>query len=89
MAANDSAEVWLSFHNKFIGVLENVFYKLGKWVATHTTLTLAMTLVFAATCCIGFVNFAIQTSSGEFKVRRGLGGGEANSGVEITRLSCF
>ncbi|CAM9472819.1 unnamed protein product [Ascophyllum nodosum] len=55
---------WARHHHRWNEAADNLFYRLGYWVAKHTRLTLLISAMLVGACCIGFVNFEIE-SDGE------------------------
>lgn len=53
---------WTRLHGKANGVADNLFYRLGYWVAGHAKRTLLISLVLVIACCFGFANF--ETANG-------------------------
>lgn len=59
---------WPRLHAKANKAADNVFYRLGYWVAGHPKRTLLISLVLVVLCCFGFVNF--EESDGDIWVPR-------------------
>lgn len=55
---------WPRLHAKANKAADNVFYRLGYWVAGHPKRTLLISLVLVVLCCFGFVNFE-ESDGGE------------------------
>ena len=55
---------WARHHHRWNEAADNLFYRLGYWVAKHTRLTLLISAMLVGACCIGFINFEIE-SDGE------------------------
>ncbi len=58
---NDNISAWMRAHASANRAADEVFYRLGYWVATHPKLTLLLNVVFVALCSIGFLNFKVVT----------------------------
>lgn len=58
---NDEVSGWNRIHAAANRAVDERFYRLGYWVATHPKLTLLLNFVFVALCSIGFVNFKVVT----------------------------
>lgn len=59
------ATCWWNIHDKVNEAADSFFYSLGYWVATHTKLTLFISLLSVIVCCFGFANFELETD-GEY-----------------------
>lgn len=60
-ATNDEVSAWVRVHAAANRAVDEKFYRLGYWVATHPKLTLLLNLAFVALCSIGFLNFKVVT----------------------------
>ncbi|KAG5176686.1 patched family-domain-containing protein [Tribonema minus] len=49
-------------HHELERVSQRAFYRAGYWIATHRVVTLAVTLLIALACCIGFLNIQSETA---------------------------
>lgn len=58
---NDQVSSWNRIHAAANRAVDEKFYRLGYWVATHPKLTLLINVVFVVLCSIGFVNFKVVT----------------------------
>eukprot|EP00904_Undaria_pinnatifida_P008217 jgi/Undpi1/4525/HiC_scaffold_18.g07879.m1 len=59
---------WHRLHAKANAVVDNFFYHLGHWVASHPKATLLISLVFVLVCCWGFKNFEEENNVNELWV---------------------
>lgn len=55
---------WLRFHSTVNHAVDNFYYRLGYWVATHSRVTIGISLLLVILCCFGFANFTVE-SDGE------------------------
>eukprot|EP00903_Cladosiphon_okamuranus_P010290 g9741.t1 len=59
--SDDDVSFWMRVHTAANRAMDDMFYRLGYWVATHPKLTLLLNLAFVFLCSIGFVNFKVVT----------------------------
>eukprot|EP00752_Nemacystus_decipiens_P003669 g3381.t1 len=57
---------WRRIHAAANRAVDERFYQLGYWVATHPKLSLLLSLAFVVLCSIGFVNFKIVTDGSDY-----------------------
>ncbi|CAM9472608.1 unnamed protein product [Ascophyllum nodosum] len=59
---------WARHHHRWNEAADNLFYRLGYWVAKHTRLTLLISAMLVGACCIGFINFEIESDGADLWV---------------------